>query len=157
MPVGFLLDDLTRADEDQLLARNLTPSALVILRLLQTAPGNPQITVELRHWSAQLRAVLDQPSGGEAFTAMLTYIELVVRDTSRGATRPGCLARPGRRGGVRNHRTDAPRRRARRGARGSADGQVRPASRERAQDGARGFPRPDAGLDDPRRNRRNPG
>jgi len=26
---GFLLDDLTRADEDQLLARNLTPAALV--------------------------------------------------------------------------------------------------------------------------------
>jgi len=74
---GFLLDDLTRVGEDQLLARNLTPAALVTLRLLQAAPGNPQITVELRRWSAQLRAVLDQPRGGEAFTALLTYIELV--------------------------------------------------------------------------------
>jgi hypothetical protein len=27
---GFLLDDLTRADEDQLLARNLTPAALAL-------------------------------------------------------------------------------------------------------------------------------
>lgn len=74
---GFLLDDLTRADEDQLLARSLTPAALVTLRLLQTAPGNPQITAELRRWSAQLRAVLDQPGGGEVFIALLTYIELV--------------------------------------------------------------------------------
>jgi len=31
---GFLLDDLTPADEDQLLARDLTPAALVTLRLL---------------------------------------------------------------------------------------------------------------------------
>jgi hypothetical protein len=75
--LGFLLDDLTRAGEDQLLGRDLTPAALVTLRLLQTAPGNPQITVELQRWDAQLRAVLDQPGGGEAFTAMLTYIELV--------------------------------------------------------------------------------
>ena len=74
---GLLLDDLTRAGEDQLLARDLTPAALVTLRLLQTAPGNPQITVELRRWSAQLRAVLDQPSGTEEFAAMLTYIVLV--------------------------------------------------------------------------------
>jgi hypothetical protein len=73
----FLLDDLTRVGEDTLLARNLTPAALVTLRLLQTAPGNPQITVELRRWSAQLREVLDQPGGVEAFTAMLTYIELM--------------------------------------------------------------------------------
>jgi hypothetical protein len=35
-----------RASEDQLLARDLTPAALVTLRLLQTAPGNPQITSE---------------------------------------------------------------------------------------------------------------
>ncbi len=73
----FLLDDLTLVGEDKLLARNLTPAALVTLRLLQTAPGNPQITVELRRWSAQLREVLDQPGGVEAFTAMLTYIELM--------------------------------------------------------------------------------
>ena len=44
---------------------------------LQTAPGNPQITVGLRRWSAQLREVLGQPGGVEAFTAMLTSIELM--------------------------------------------------------------------------------
>ena len=39
--------------------------------------GNPRITAELRPWAGQLRAVLDQPGGGEAFIAILTYIELV--------------------------------------------------------------------------------
>ena len=74
---GFLLDDLTRVGENQLLARGLTPAALVTLRLLQTAPGNPQITVELRRWAGQLRAVLDRPGGIEEFAASLTYIVLV--------------------------------------------------------------------------------
>jgi len=83
---GFLLDDLTRAGEDQLLARKLTPAALVTLRLLQTAPGNPQITVELRRWTGQLRAVLDQPGGTEEFAAMLTYI-VVVSDAPAGELR----------------------------------------------------------------------
>jgi len=73
----FLLDDLTRAGEDQLLDRELTPAALVTLLLLKTARGNPDITADLRRWAGQLRAVLDQPGGGEAFTAMLTYIVLV--------------------------------------------------------------------------------
>jgi len=36
----FLLDDLTRAGEDQLLARELTPAALVTLLVLKTARGN---------------------------------------------------------------------------------------------------------------------
>jgi hypothetical protein len=36
-----------------------------------TAPPSP------RRPSGQLRAVLDQPGGGEAFIALLTYIELV--------------------------------------------------------------------------------
>jgi hypothetical protein len=73
----FLLDDLTRAGEDQLLARELTPAALVTLLLLKTARGNPQITADLRRWTGHLRAVLDQPGGGEAFIVLLTYIELV--------------------------------------------------------------------------------
>ena len=60
---GFLLDDLTRADEDQLLARDLTPAALVTLLLLKNARGNPAIAADLRRWAAQLRAVLDQPGG----------------------------------------------------------------------------------------------
>ena len=74
---GFLLDDLRRTDEDQLLARDLAPAALVTLLLLKNARGNPAITAELRRWSAQLRAVLNQPGGVEEFTAMLTYIVLV--------------------------------------------------------------------------------
>jgi hypothetical protein len=73
----FLLDDLGAIDARQLLERELTPSALIALLLLQTAPGNPRITAELRPWAGQLRAVLDQPGGGEAFIAFLTYIELV--------------------------------------------------------------------------------
>jgi predicted transposase YdaD len=73
----FLLDDLTRAGEGQLLARELTPAVLVTLLLLKTARGNPRITADLRRWSGHLRAVLDQPGGGEAFIALLTYIELV--------------------------------------------------------------------------------
>jgi hypothetical protein len=45
--------------------------------LLKTAAGNPRITAELRAWADQLRALLDRPGGGEAFIALLTYIELV--------------------------------------------------------------------------------
>ena len=73
----FLLDDLTETREDQLLGRELTPAALVALLLLKTARGNPQITADLRRWAGHLRAVLDQPGGGEAFIVLLTYIELV--------------------------------------------------------------------------------
>ena len=58
----FLFDDLTRAGEDQLLAWELTPAALVTL-LLKTARGNPQITADLRRWAGHLRAGLDQPGG----------------------------------------------------------------------------------------------
>jgi Putative transposase, YhgA-like len=74
---GFLLDDLTRAGEDQLLARDLTPPAAVALLLLKNARGNPAITADLRRWAAQLRAVLDQPGGRETFIALLTYINRV--------------------------------------------------------------------------------
>jgi hypothetical protein len=70
----FLLDDLTSIREDQLLGRELTPATLL---LLKTARGNPQITADLRRWAGYLRAVLDQPGGGEAFIVLLTYIELV--------------------------------------------------------------------------------
>jgi predicted transposase/invertase (TIGR01784 family) len=73
----FLLDDLSGVDSDQLLDRKLTPAALITLLLLKTAAGNPRITAQLRPWADQLRAVLDQPGGGEAFLAILTYIEVV--------------------------------------------------------------------------------
>ena len=73
----YLLDDLAATDGGQLRDRELTPSALIALLLLKTAPGNPRIPTELRPWADQLRAVLDQPGGGEAFLALLTYIELV--------------------------------------------------------------------------------
>lgn len=73
----FLLDDLARVDGRQLRDRDLTPSALITLLLLKTAPGNPRIPAELRPWADQLRAVLDQADGSEAFIALLTYIELV--------------------------------------------------------------------------------
>jgi hypothetical protein len=73
----FLLDDLAGVDGPTLRDRDLTPSALITLLLLQTAPGNPKIPAELRPWASQLRAILDQPGGGEAFIALLTYIELV--------------------------------------------------------------------------------
>jgi hypothetical protein len=45
--------------------------------VLKTAPGNLQITALLRRWEDQLRAVLDQAGGGEAFLAILTYIQQV--------------------------------------------------------------------------------
>jgi hypothetical protein len=73
----FLLDDLADVDGAQLLSRGLTPSALVTLVLLKTAPGNPRVPAELRPWAGHLRAMLDQPGGTEAFIALLTYIELV--------------------------------------------------------------------------------
>jgi len=73
----FLLDDLSSTDQDQLRGRDLTPAALITLLLLKTAPGNPKVTAELWPWADQLKAVLDQPGGGEAFLAIMTYIELV--------------------------------------------------------------------------------
>jgi hypothetical protein len=73
----FLLDDLAAVDGQQLRNRDLTPSALITLLLLKIAVGNPRIPAELRPWAGQLRAVLDQPGGGEAFITLLTYIELV--------------------------------------------------------------------------------
>jgi hypothetical protein len=74
---GYLLDDLAATGTGQLRNRGLTPQALVTLLLLKTAPGNPRLPTELRAWADQLRAILDQPGGGEAFIALLTYIELV--------------------------------------------------------------------------------
>jgi hypothetical protein len=73
----FMLDDLAAVDGRLLRSRGLTPSALITLLLLKTAAGNPQITADLRPWAGQLRAVLDQPGGTEAFMSLITYIELV--------------------------------------------------------------------------------
>jgi hypothetical protein len=39
----FMVDDLARVDGRQLRDRNLTPSVLITLLLLKTAPGNPRI------------------------------------------------------------------------------------------------------------------
>lgn len=74
---SFLLDDLAVIDPGQLRARKLTPSALVTLLLLKTAPGNSRLPEDLQDWKTELRAVLDQPGGDETFLALLTYIELV--------------------------------------------------------------------------------
>jgi hypothetical protein len=74
---GYLLDDLAATGTGQLRDRGLTPQALVTLLLLKTAPGNLRLPAELRPWADQLRAALDSPGGGEAFIALLTYIELV--------------------------------------------------------------------------------
>jgi hypothetical protein len=101
----FLLDDLSRVSEDQLLDRKLTPAAAVTLLLLKNSRGN--LTALLRRWKDLLRAVLGQPGGGEEFTAMLAYIALVVRDAGRETARPSHLARPRRRGGVHDHRRNA--------------------------------------------------
>jgi hypothetical protein len=73
----FLLDDLTRVDDSQLLARELTPPALMTLVILTIAPGNPNVAAELRKWEAQLRALLDGPDGIEGFTALINYTEMV--------------------------------------------------------------------------------
>ena len=73
----FILDDLTRVDEQALRARPLTPPARVTLLLLKIATGNPRLTDDLRRWADDLRAVLDRPGGVEQFAALLRYIELV--------------------------------------------------------------------------------
>jgi hypothetical protein len=73
----FLLDDLSGIDDRQLRDRDLTPSAEITLVLLRDAPGNRQIVARLRPRSGKLRAVLDQPDGGEVYIGFMTYIELV--------------------------------------------------------------------------------
>jgi hypothetical protein len=105
----FLLDDLAGLDGRQLRDRDLTPSALITLLLLKTAAGNPRIPAELRPWAAQLRAVLDQPGGSEAFIALLTYIELVSEAPASELRDLAASLGPDA-GGVRDHRRDAPRR-----------------------------------------------
>jgi predicted transposase YdaD len=51
--------------------------AFVYVLVEHQSSDDPVIIADLRRWAGQLRAVLDQPGGGEAFIVMLTYIELV--------------------------------------------------------------------------------
>ncbi|MBO0870612.1 MAG: hypothetical protein J2P15_18815, partial [Micromonosporaceae bacterium] len=59
----FLLDDLTRLDEQALRARPLTPPVRMTLLLLKIAAGNARLAEDLRKWSDDLRAILVRPGG----------------------------------------------------------------------------------------------
>jgi predicted transposase/invertase (TIGR01784 family) len=56
----FILDDLTRLDEQALRARPVTPPVRVTLLLLNIAGGNPGLANDLRRWAGDLRAVWSQ-------------------------------------------------------------------------------------------------
>ncbi|GAB3766875.1 Rpn family recombination-promoting nuclease/putative transposase [Microlunatus parietis] len=73
----FLLDDLTRLDQQDLRARPLTPSARITLLLLKIAAGNTELATDLQPWADDLRAILEAGEGIEDFIALLTYIETV--------------------------------------------------------------------------------
>lgn len=73
----FVLDDLTRVDEQALRARPLTAPARIALLLLKIAAGNPRLADDLQGWADDLRAILDRPGGVEQFVALVSYIELV--------------------------------------------------------------------------------
>jgi len=73
----FILDDLSRVDEQALRARPVTPPVRVTLLLLKIAAGNPNLADDLQRWAGDLRAVLDRPGGIDLFAALLRYIELV--------------------------------------------------------------------------------
>jgi len=73
----FLLDDLTRVSDSQLLDRQLPAPALMTLVIIKIAPGNRNVAAELRKWKPQLRAVLDGPDGYQEFIALIIYTERV--------------------------------------------------------------------------------
>jgi hypothetical protein len=76
--VRFLLDDLTRVDDQALRARPVTAPTRTLLWALRTVPDNPRLLDDLRAWDDQLRAVLESPSGGrEMFVAIMSYIQAV--------------------------------------------------------------------------------
>nr|MDT0662443.1 Rpn family recombination-promoting nuclease/putative transposase [Micromonospora sp. DSM 115978] len=73
----FVLDDLSRVNEQALRARPVTPPVRMTLLLLKIASGNPNLADDLQRWTGDLRAVLDQPGGIDQFTSLLRYIQLV--------------------------------------------------------------------------------
>jgi predicted transposase/invertase (TIGR01784 family) len=73
----FVLDDLSRVDEQALRARPVTAPVRMTLLLLKIAAGNPDLADDLQRWTGDLRAVLDRPGGVDLFAALLRYIELV--------------------------------------------------------------------------------
>lgn len=73
----FLLDDLSRLDEQALRSRPLTPQVRITLLLLMIAAGNSRLADDLRPWSDDLRAILQRSGGMDDFVTLVTYIETV--------------------------------------------------------------------------------
>lgn len=64
----FLLDDLTRVDQQDLRDRPLTPSARITLLLLKIAAGNPRLADELHSWIEDLGAILKPQMGSRTLS-----------------------------------------------------------------------------------------
>lgn len=69
----FLLDDLTRVDEADLQARNLTVPALLTMLMLGAATDNSGILGSLVAWRAYFGQLFDWPGGDQIFEGLITY------------------------------------------------------------------------------------
>ncbi|MGW4245012.1 Rpn family recombination-promoting nuclease/putative transposase [Nocardia sp. NPDC004722] len=70
----FLLDDLTAIDVAELCARDLTPSARVMLVLQKIAPRSRHLDTDLLPLLGDLTAMFFSPAGKAELTGVLTYI-----------------------------------------------------------------------------------
>jgi len=69
----FLLDDVSRVDEEGLRARSLTALATAALMMLARARSSPNLVAELGRWLDVLGRVLEAPNAVAALSALIEY------------------------------------------------------------------------------------
>ncbi len=93
----ILVDDLAWIDLDQLYARGLAPSVLMMLILHRLAFGNEHLDRDLQPHIEVLRAVEESPSGADDLYGLFSYISKVsetsAQDLERVVDRLGSLAK----------------------------------------------------------------
>ncbi len=72
----FYLDDLTRLDDNELRARQLTPTLRVVYVSLRRGPGDTDFTVWLPDWRAEIVGLSDQ-----TLSMLVSYLVLVGNTT----------------------------------------------------------------------------
>lgn len=74
--VHYLLDDLTKVDDEDLRTRPLTPATKLALLFLKKVPGDRDIVTWMHRWLAELQAVAAS-SHAEELAVLLTYAVIV--------------------------------------------------------------------------------
>ncbi|HSN98238.1 MAG TPA: Rpn family recombination-promoting nuclease/putative transposase, partial [Candidatus Nanopelagicales bacterium] len=76
---GFVLDDISHADEDDLAQRPITPLGRVVIQLFQSSWMQAALLDRIGRWSVDLRAVAAPPNGPDAMLAIMEYLHSVTR------------------------------------------------------------------------------